>query len=111
MGEPTCQVLLLSLAVGGVGLNLVAASHVVHFDRWYNPAREAQATDRCHRIGQHRTVCVHHIITSGTFEERLDKLMRAKSKIFSNCLPYQQEASQQIRRLIRVIHSLSFPMS
>merc|ERR1711937_1078501 len=65
--EPLCQVLILTQQSGGVGLNLVAANHVVHFDRCYNPAREKQATDRCHRLGQHRSVCMHRFITLGTY--------------------------------------------
>lgn len=78
-----CPVLLLSIGVGGVGLNLTAASHVVHFDRCYNPAKEAQATDRCHRLGQHRAVCVHTLVTKDTFEERLDEIMRDKTELSS----------------------------
>jgi len=81
--ESSCQVLLLTVNAGGVGLNLTTASHVVHFDRCYNPAREAQATDRCHRIGQQRPVCVHRLVTAGTFEERLDEIMHSKSELSS----------------------------
>jgi SNF2 family DNA or RNA helicase len=69
-GERAERVLLLSLKAGGTGLNLTAASHVVHFDLWWNPAVEAQATDRAYRIGQQRKVQVHRFITRGTFEER-----------------------------------------
>jgi superfamily II DNA or RNA helicase len=69
---------VLSLKAGGTGLNLTAASHVIHFDRWWNPAIENQATDRAFRIGQRRNVLVHKFITSGTLEEKIDALMEEK---------------------------------
>ncbi|MBS0493129.1 MAG: DEAD/DEAH box helicase [Proteobacteria bacterium] len=72
---------VLSLKAGGAGLNLTAASHVVHFDRWWNPAVENQATDRAYRIGQHRNVLVHKFITRGTIEERIDALIQAKQQL------------------------------
>jgi hypothetical protein len=69
---------VLSLKAGGTGLNLTAASHVVHFDRWWNPAVENQATDRAFRIGQKRNVVVHKFVCRGTIEERIDALMASK---------------------------------
>jgi superfamily II DNA or RNA helicase len=69
---------VLSLKAGGTGLNLTAASHVVHFDRWWNPAVEAQATDRAFRIGQKRNVLVHKFVCRGTVEERIDALITSK---------------------------------
>jgi non-specific serine/threonine protein kinase len=69
---------ILSLKAGGTGLNLTAASHVIHFDRWWNPAVENQATDRAFRIGQQRNVVVHKFVTSGTVEERIDQLIAEK---------------------------------
>jgi len=69
---------VLSVKAGGIGLNLTAATHVIHFDRWWNPARENQATDRVHRIGQRRFVQVFKLITRDTIEERIDELIRAK---------------------------------
>jgi non-specific serine/threonine protein kinase len=69
---------VLSLKAGGSGLNLTAASHVVHFDRWWNPAVEDQATDRAFRIGQTRNVLVHKFVCRGTVEERIDELIAAK---------------------------------
>jgi hypothetical protein len=69
---------VLSLKAGGTGLNLTAASHVVHFDRWWNPAVENQATDRAFRIGQKRNVLVHKLVCRGTVEERIDALMASK---------------------------------
>jgi len=70
--------LVMSIKAGGTGLNLTAASHVVHFDRWWNPAVENQATDRAFRIGQQRNVLVHKFVTRGTVEERIDELIREK---------------------------------
>ena len=71
-------VLLLSLKAGGVGLNLTAATHVFHFDRWWNPAVEDQATDRTYRIGQTKNVQVHKLVTIGTLEEKIDALLESK---------------------------------
>ena len=74
-------VFVLSLKAGGVGLNLTAANHVFHFDRWWNPAVENQATDRAFRIGQKRTVQVHKMVCSGTLEERIDQMLEEKSEL------------------------------
>jgi superfamily II DNA or RNA helicase len=74
-------VFLLSLKVGGVGLNLTAANHVFHFDRWWNPAVEDQATDRAFRIGQTKKVMVHKLVTAGTLEERIDRLLAGKREL------------------------------
>ncbi len=75
---PGARALILSLKAGGFGLNLVKANHVIHYDRWWNPAVEAQASDRAHRIGQTATVFVHLLITPGTIEERVDALLEKK---------------------------------
>ncbi|MFN9991751.1 MAG: DEAD/DEAH box helicase [Phycisphaerales bacterium] len=79
--DGSAPVLVLSLRAGGVGLNLTAATHVFHFDRWWNPAVENQATDRAYRIGQTRNVQVHKFILSGTLEERIDQLIEEKSEL------------------------------
>src|SRR3712207_671764 len=80
--EPgTPKIFILSLRAGGLGLNLTAASHVFHFDRWWNPAIENQATDRAHRIGQTRQVQVHKFIAVGTVEERIDRLLTEKTQL------------------------------
>jgi SNF2 family DNA or RNA helicase len=71
-------IFLLSLKAGGTGLNLTAASHVIHLDRWWNPAVENQATDRAFRIGQKRTVLVHKLVSTGTIEERIDEMINSK---------------------------------
>lgn len=76
--DRTERVFLLSLKAGGTGLNLTAASQVIHYDLWWNPAVEAQATDRAYRIGQQRNVQVHRLITRDTFEERINELIQAK---------------------------------
>ena len=75
------SVLLLSLKVGGLGLNLTRATHVVHYDRWWNPAVEDQATDRAHRIGQERPVQVHRLIAEGTLEDHIGALIERKRSL------------------------------
>ena len=71
-------VLVLSLKAAGTGLNLTRAGHVVHFDRWWNPAVEEQATDRAYRIGQTQPVQVHRLITEGTIEDRIAEMLESK---------------------------------
>ena len=75
------KILIVSLKAGGTGLNLTAANHVIHYDLWWNPAVEAQATDRAYRIGQKSNVMVHRLITSGTFEERIDAMIQSKKEL------------------------------
>jgi hypothetical protein len=77
---------VLSLKAGGVGLNLTAATHVVHFDRWWNPAVENQATDRAFRIGQSRNVLVHKFVCKGTIEEKIDGLIESKQRLSKDLL-------------------------
>ncbi|MBP9128549.1 MAG: SWF/SNF helicase family protein, partial [Elusimicrobia bacterium] len=72
--------------VGGTGLNLTAASHVIHFDRWWNPAVENQATDRAFRIGQKKNVLVHKFICRGTLEEKIEKMLLSKRKMSDEIL-------------------------
>jgi len=78
--------MVLSLKVGGTGLNLTAASHVIHFDRWWNPAVESQATDRVFRIGQKQNVLVHKFVCKGTIEERIDALLASKQQLSDELL-------------------------
>ncbi len=85
-GDPELPFLVLSLKAGGTGLNLTAASHVVHFDRWWNPAVEDQATDRAFRIGQRRNVLVHKFVCRGTVEERIDRLIADKRALADDAL-------------------------
>ncbi|MCJ8500261.1 DEAD/DEAH box helicase [Desulfatitalea alkaliphila] len=84
---------ILSLKAGGTGLNLTAATHVIHFDRWWNPAVENQATDRAFRIGQQRNVLVHKFITRGTIEERIDALMNDKRRLAEEVLSGEGEVN------------------
>ncbi|MCA1787606.1 MAG: DEAD/DEAH box helicase, partial [Desulfobacteraceae bacterium] len=80
-GETYCPFMVLSLKAGGVGLNLTRANHVVHFDRWWNPAVENQATDRVFRIGQTKKVLVHKFVTKGTIEEKIDRMISEKQEM------------------------------
>ena len=78
--------MVLSLKAGGVGLNLTAANHVIHFDRWWNPAVENQATDRAFRIGQTKNVIVHKFVTKGTIEEKIDSIIEQKQRLSGDVL-------------------------
>lgn len=75
------RTLIVSLKAGGTGLNLTAANHVIHYDLWWNPAVEAQATDRAYRIGQKKNVMVHRLLTTGTFEEQIDQMIQQKKEL------------------------------
>ena len=77
---------VLSLKAGGAGLNLTAASHVVHFDRWWNPLVENQATDRAFRIGQKKNVLVHKFVCKGTIEDKIDHMIESKKKLAGDFL-------------------------
>jgi non-specific serine/threonine protein kinase len=88
---------VISVKAGGTGLNLTAASHVVHFDRWWNPAVENQATDRAFRIGQKRNVLVHKFVCRGTVEERIDRMIRDKQSLADQLL--DQGAETQLTEL------------
>ncbi len=79
-------IFILSLKAGGVGLNLTGANHVFHFDRWWNPAVENQATDRAFRIGQQKNVQVHKFVTIGTLEERIDLMIEDKKALAENII-------------------------
>jgi non-specific serine/threonine protein kinase len=97
---------VLSLKAGGTGLNLTAATHVIHFDRWWNPAVENQATDRAFRIGQTRPVLVHKLICRGTVEERIDELIETKRGLSKSILeggaeiPLTELSNDEILRLV-----------
>jgi len=104
-GGAAAPVLLLSLKAGGVGLNLTAANHVFHFDRWWNPAVETQATDRAYRIGQTRTVQVHKFVVSGTLEERIDQMIEEKTTLAAEIIGSGEEwltelSTTQLRDLL-----------
>ena len=99
---------ILSLKAGGTGLNLTAASHVIHFDRWWNPAVENQATDRAFRIGQKKNVVVHKFVTRGTVEEHIDHLIEDKKGLAAEILSGSGElkltemSDDQILKLIQL---------
>lgn len=84
--------IVLSIKAGGVGLNLTAANHVIHFDRWWNPAVENQATDRAFRIGQKKNVIVHKFITRGTLEEKIDAMLQEKANLSNEAIQSTNEA-------------------
>jgi len=84
--------MVLSLKAGGVGLNLTEANHVIHFDRWWNPAVENQATDRAFRIGQKKNVVVHKFLTKGTVEERIDMMLEEKARLSNEVIAASGES-------------------
>lgn len=88
--NPDAKVMILSLKAGGTGLNLTSATNVIHYDLWWNPAVEDQATDRTYRIGQDKNVMVHRLITLGTFEEKIDEMLKSK-KDLANMAVYEGE--------------------
>jgi non-specific serine/threonine protein kinase len=102
--------LVLSLKAGGVGLNLTKANHVIHFDRWWNPAVENQATDRAFRIGQHKNVVVHKFITKGTIEEKIDSMIESKTGLAATIITDKQEtwltemSNQELLDLFRLAY-------
>ena len=85
-GEDYIPYMILSVKAGGTGLTLTKASHVIHFDRWWNPAVENQATDRAYRIGQKNNVMVHKLVCKGTIEEKIDKLIESKKDLAENII-------------------------
>ena len=97
--DPSCRVFLASLRAAGVGIDLTAASVVIHYDRWWNAAREEQATDRVHRIGQTRGVQVVTLVTRGTVEERIDRLIADKARLAKDLVP--EEDPRLLRRFTR----------
>ena len=96
--DPDIRVFIGSLLAGGTGIDLTAASVVIHFDRWWNAAKENQATDRIHRIGQHRNVQVFKLITRGTVEEHIDRIIAQKRLTFER---FVEEDPQAFRSLSR----------
>lgn len=85
-GKEYVPFMVLSVKAGGTGLNLTAANHVIHFDRWWNPAVENQATDRAYRIGQNKNVIVHKLISEGTIEEKIDAMIHSKKDLAENVI-------------------------
>ncbi|MCP4270095.1 MAG: DEAD/DEAH box helicase, partial [Candidatus Brocadiaceae bacterium] len=91
-GSEYIPYMVLSLKAGGIGLNLTEANHVIHFDRWWNPAVENQATDRVFRIGQKKNVLVHKFITKGTIEEKINDMLLEKAKLSSDVIQVAGES-------------------
>ena len=107
--DPTgkARIFLLSLRAGGLGLNLTRANHVFHFDRWWNPAVEQQATDRAHRIGQTRQVQVHKYVCIGTMEERIDRMITEKMRLADRIITSGDEwltglSTDELRRTLQL---------
>jgi len=98
-------IFVISLKAGGTGLNLTAATHVFHIDRWWNPAVEDQATDRTYRIGQKRNVHVHLMIAAGTLEERIDEMNQAKRALAAEVLASGDDylTSLSTRELLEIV--------
>lgn len=94
--DPDCRVFLASLTAGGVGIDLVAASVVMHYDRWWNAAREDQATDRVHRIGQSRGVHVLKLVTAGTLEEKIAALIARKRALMESVVQEDDQATLKV---------------
>jgi SNF2 family DNA or RNA helicase len=101
-------VFLLSLKAGGTGLNLTAANHVIHYDRWWNPAVENQATDRAYRIGQKRFVHVHKMITTGTLEEKIDAMLEKKQSLNDEIIQSDDWITELSNLELQNLLSLSF---
>ena len=104
---PRIPVFLISLKAGGVGLNLTGADTVIHFDPWWNPAVEAQATDRAHRIGQKKVVTSYKLITRGTVEEKILNLQNRKRALIQGMLGGEEEMTnaldwEEIQELLAV---------
>jgi non-specific serine/threonine protein kinase len=91
-GQSYTPFMVLSLKAGGIGLNLTEANHVIHFDRWWNPAVENQATDRAFRIGQKKNVVVHKFLTKGTVEEKIDMMLEQKTRLAQDIIAGAGEA-------------------
>ena len=101
-----CRVFLISLKAGGLGLNLTRANYVIHMDPWWNPAIEAQATDRAHRIGQKQNVTVYHLIAAGTIEEKIQRLHEQKRELVENVLESTDSSSKLTgEQLLEMLHS------
>jgi SNF2 family DNA or RNA helicase len=96
--DDKCRVFVGSLLAGGVGIDLTAASVVIHYDRWWNASKENQATDRVHRIGQERAVQVFKMITKGTLEEKINLLIARKQSLFDKFIERDEELFQSLSR-------------
>lgn len=94
--DPTIPIFLISLKAGGTGLNLTGADYVIHYDPWWNPAVEDQATDRAYRIGQTKKVFVYRIITKGTVEEKIQKLKQRKRNLVDSVISVDRNIGKSL---------------
>jgi len=107
--NPENHFFVISLKAGGTGLNLTAATHIIHYDLWWNPAAEAQANDRAYRIGQNKNVMVHRFITSDTFEEEIDEIIQRKKELAYLTVEHGEKwitemSTEQIAELVKLKH-------
>jgi SNF2 family DNA or RNA helicase len=107
--DPQCEVFVASLQAAGLGIDLTAASIVIHYDRWWNAARENQATDRVHRIGQTRGVQVFKLLTLGTFEERIDAMIERKASLMEDVIGSDDQLAIKSFTREELIELLSLP--
>jgi SNF2 family DNA or RNA helicase len=107
--DKNCKVFVGSLKAGGTGFDLIAASIVIHYDRWWNAAKEDQATDRVHRIGQTRGVQVFKFITKGTLEEKISNIIERKREILNEVIGEDSEATTKIFSREELLDLLSLP--
>jgi SNF2 family DNA or RNA helicase len=96
--DPNCKIFVGSLLAGGIGIDLTAASVVVHYDRWWNASKENQATDRVYRIGQNKNVQVLKLVTRGTLEEKIDALINTKKELFEKFMDRDEEIFKTLSR-------------
>jgi SNF2 family DNA or RNA helicase len=107
--DPSCEVFVASLQAAGSGIELTSASVVIHYDRWWNPARENQATDRVHRMGQNRGVQVFKLVTKKSVEERIHELIEKKTKLFESVIGFDDQehikglSRQELLELLKVL--------
>jgi SNF2 family DNA or RNA helicase len=109
--DPACRVFVGSLKAGGIGIDLVAASVVIHYDRWWNAAREDQATDRVHRIGQKRGVQVFKLVTEGTLEEKISAIIEKKKNLMNGVVKEDDPGLLKTFSRKQLIELLAIPES
>ncbi len=97
--DPDCRVILASLKAGGTGIDLISGSVVIHYDRWWNAAKEDQATDRVHRIGQKRVVQVFKLVTQGTLEEKISAIIDKKRDLMDDVI--KEDSAELIKTFNR----------
>jgi SNF2 family DNA or RNA helicase len=111
--DPDCQVFCASLLAGGVGIDLTGAQAVIHYDRWWNPAKEEQATARVHRMGQKKVVQVFRLITVDTLEEKIHQLLQEKRQLAASLIQedeagiIKQMDREQLAELFRTVPALT----